>query len=589
MFSSYISRIVKTNIFFLIILTIAIFIIYGKSINFNYTNLDDDLLISQNISFTSEIQNIPKLFLTSCYYSNDSQYYRPILSLSFAMESMFFKTTLNGYHLVNIAIYILTIYLMYIFLSKLKFNKNILKFVCLLVAVHPIFSSCIAWIPARNDTLLAIFLMLSFINFVNYIELKKSKYFILYCLFFTLSLFTKETAIAAIPMYFIFIYSFGYKIKPRNIINNLLILFLILIIYFILRSLSVSSIGTKEYILNFSTYGFNILSGIMTYIDKFIVPDYIPVMLYSIQIDTLTIAINIIAFSLLSILYYKNFIDRKIIIFSLLWFMLFLLPTFFIQEYLFLTHRLIISSLGIIIIITLIINKIIIKYPISKKYLIGFFIILFTIYSYASYIQKNKYQNPDIFWVNSYIDAPNYHAALHGLANIYISKDEYEKAKILLYKAEDIKKNRYLLAIANILCFEKKFNEAEFLLFKSINANVHKSLCYKTLSAIYMEQNNIEKALEYAQKAYNLEPNNIVFSELLSDLYTMNNNYEQAVIVNFKLLKLNNKNPEYYYNLSKLFENLKDNQKAIEYIQKAIKLNNSNNDYKKQLQKLITI
>ena len=91
MFLSYISKIVKTNIFFLIILTIIIFKIYGKSINFNYTNLDDDLLISQNISFTSEIQNIPKLLLTSCYYSNDSQYYRPILSLSFAIESMFFK------------------------------------------------------------------------------------------------------------------------------------------------------------------------------------------------------------------------------------------------------------------------------------------------------------------------------------------------------------------------------------------------------------------------------------------------------------------------------------------------------------------
>ena len=587
MFLSYISKKIKTNFFF-IILTITIFTTYGKSINFDYTNLDDDLLIPRSIFVSSEIKNIPKLFLTSCYYSNDTVFYRPILSLSFVIEATFFKNNIKIYHLTNIILFILSIYLMYVFLYKLRLDKDVLKFIILLIAVHPIFTSCAVWIPGRNDTLLTIFIMLSFINFVNYLELNKSKYVILYFFFFILALFTKETAIAIIPMYFIFIFSFGYRIKPRNIINNLLILFLTLIIYFILRSLSVSSIGIKEYILNFSICGFNILPGFMTYIEEFIIPKYIPVMLYNIRINPLTIVINILTFSFLAISYYRNFIDRKIIIFSLLWFIICLLPTFFMQEYLFLTHRLIIPSLGMIIIITLIINKIIIKYPISKKYLLVFFIILFTIYSYASYIQQNKYQNPDIFWVNAYLDAPNYHSTLHGLANIYISKEDYEKAKTLLYRAENIKKTKYLLAIANVLCFEKKFNEAEILLFKSIDANVNKPLCYKTLSAIYMEQNNIEKALEYAQKAYRLDPNNIVFSELLSDLYIMNKNYEQAVIVNFELIKLDNKNSKYYYNLSILFENLEDNKKAIEYIQKAIKINNNFN-YKKQLQKLITI
>ncbi|MDD3923256.1 MAG: hypothetical protein PHY39_07000, partial [Endomicrobiaceae bacterium] len=382
MFLSYISKKIKTNFFF-IILTITIFTTYGKSINFDYTNLDDDLLIPRSIFVSSEIKNIPKLFLTSCYYSNDTVFYRPILSLSFVIEATFFKNNIKIYHLTNIILFILSIYLMYVFLYKLRLDKDILKFIILLIAVHPIFTSCAVWIPGRNDTLLTIFIMLSFINFVNYLELNKSKYVILYFFFFILALFTKETAIAIIPMYFIFIFSFGYRIKPRNIINNLLILFLTLIIYFILRSLSVSSIGIKEYILNFSICGFNILSGFMTYIEKFIIPKYIPVMLYNIRINPLTIVINILTFSFLAISYYRNFIDRKIIIFSLLWFIICLLPTFFMQEYLFLTHRLIIPSLGMIIIITLIINKIIIKYPISKKYLLVFFIILFTIYSYA--------------------------------------------------------------------------------------------------------------------------------------------------------------------------------------------------------------
>ena len=60
----------NTNIFFLILLTIVTFALYGKSINFNETGFDDTSLIIRNINFISDYKNIPKLFIMSPYYDN---------------------------------------------------------------------------------------------------------------------------------------------------------------------------------------------------------------------------------------------------------------------------------------------------------------------------------------------------------------------------------------------------------------------------------------------------------------------------------------------------------------------------------------
>ena len=97
-----IKKFLNTNIFFLILLTIVVFALYGKSINFDLTELDDSGLITNNIGFISNFKNIPKLFTMSPYYNNSTSYYRPMLSVSFAMEALFVRDDLKLYHITNI-------------------------------------------------------------------------------------------------------------------------------------------------------------------------------------------------------------------------------------------------------------------------------------------------------------------------------------------------------------------------------------------------------------------------------------------------------------------------------------------------------
>ncbi|MDD3065634.1 MAG: glycosyltransferase family 39 protein [Endomicrobiaceae bacterium] len=497
-----------SNLFFLFFLALSVFAVYGKSISFEFISLDDDILILNNIDYISNIKNIPNFFTNSCYYSDNYYYYRPILTLSFSVESMFFGPNPKIYHLTNMILFILSIYLMYVFLSKLKLtlNKNILKCICILMSVHPIFTSSIVWVSARNDTLLVAFLMLSLINLVNYLEQNRFKHLILYTLFFTIALFTKETAIILIPVYMLFIYTFNYKITKKQIIVSALILFPIITTYFILRHLSVASIDIKNY-LNWQEYVENIFKGIMTYIEKFIVPDYIPTMLYKIKLGIKAIIVNIVFLTLLGFLYVKKIINRKIIIFCAVWFIVCLLPTFFQLEYAFLTHRLIISSVAIVLILSLITTKIIMYYPESRKYLISFFILLVFVFTYASFMQSHKYKDSNVFWFHAYLDAPRYHLTCHGLAKQYLYAGNYPKAKELFYEAKKLKNlYDYDLSIVTVFIAEGNLDKAEDLLLRLLEKK-EKLTTLRYLSEIYYVKGNIKKSCIYAQKALKVDPN----------------------------------------------------------------------------------
>ena len=73
MLKKEIYRILKSNLFFYLVLFSIVFILYGKSLNYGYTNHDDISLIQDKNLLLSDIQNIPKLFTTSCFYSKQFQ------------------------------------------------------------------------------------------------------------------------------------------------------------------------------------------------------------------------------------------------------------------------------------------------------------------------------------------------------------------------------------------------------------------------------------------------------------------------------------------------------------------------------------
>lgn len=322
-------KIFKTKFFYFILLTTIVFLLYGKSINYDFVSLDEDSLIVSKIQHLSNIKNIPNFFLTSCYFTKTSSYYRPILTLSFSLEASLFGLNTKIYHLTNIILFILALYLMYIFLLKLNLNKFIIKSLILLMAVHPVFATLPVWIPGRNDTLLTIFIILSFIKLKDYIESNDISSYIFFNLFFVLSLFTKETAVSLIILYPLFIYCFKYNLTKKQVLSVCISLSVSFVFYLYLRSISVASINIGNYFLNIVQYLKNIILGISYHILYFVFPVNIPTLLFNDVIKLQNVIIDIFSFLFLCMFYYKNIKYRKIILFSFVWFIVFCCQLFF--------------------------------------------------------------------------------------------------------------------------------------------------------------------------------------------------------------------------------------------------------------------
>ena len=504
-------KFVASNILFLIILGAVVFCLYGKSIKYGLTYIDDDTLTIKNIDYISDYKNIPDFFVNGCYYLDRvSPYYRPILNLSFSLESILFGYNLKIYHTTNILLFILSLYLIFLFLRRLNCNSTILKCLIILFSVHPILTSVPTWLPARNDSLLTVFFISSLIFFIDYINTKKIHYFFLYIFFYALALFTKETALPLIIIYFLLTFypftSSPFKIKQK-LLNSLCFLAIIAIYFFLRHNDTVGNPDIVFYIKNSLIFSKNIILGLMIYIKQLIFPNYMPVIMYNISLDVTTITINLIVFISLAFVYYKKLLDRKIILFSLIFFFLSVFPTFLQTEYALLFHRLIIVLPAILLIIVPVIEKILSLFPETKKYFILIFVLLIPILSYASFNQADKYKNSFIFWSEAYNDAPNYHLTPDGLSKEYRKIKDYKKALELEKEAVDL--NGLSLYYTNYAIIQYEMGQKEYAkenFLRIIQQTNKYYLPYKYLSKIYLQENNKEKAIEYAKKAIESAP-----------------------------------------------------------------------------------
>ena len=545
-----------------------VFVIYGKSLNYEFTELDDDGLTAKKSLYISDIKNFPKFFLTDCYHNRKiTQYYRPVLSLSFAIETIMFGINTKIYHLTNIILFVLSLYLMYLFLCKFNSNEIVLKFLILLFCVHPMLVSSVVWLPARNDTLLAVFLFLFLITYVNYVKENKIKYFVLSIIFFVLALFTKETALITFPIMFLLVYCFNLKITKKQILNYLLVVIPILILYFYLRQIAVSPVNLNHYINHAHEYFFSIVYGLMLYIKYIFIVGDIPVTLHQLQFDILSFIINaIVLLSLICLCFFK-FINKRTVIFSFVFFILFMLPAFAQENYIWFSHRLVIPLVSIIFVLAEIIDKVFLKYDLSKKYFIGVFVVLFVLFAFSSYSQAYKYKNHEIFRLNICNDAPTHLDTLENLSDVCIENNEYDKAKGLMLQilksSNDIKYYIKLTRIEYLITKDLDVAESNFMqCLNATNSYYHKATILALLSEIYFFKNNLDKAIEYVKKSLELQPYDKQSLIHLAGYYALNKEFSKARPIYERLLKDEPKNEYYQYLIKTLDEDEKSQNKS---------------------------
>lgn len=179
---------------FFLILVIG-FLLYGQTLSFGLTYLDDNTLIIDRYETLQDTNSLSSIFSTDAFFSGTNFYYRPLLNLSFLADTFLAGVNLSAYHLDNILLHILAAGLLFVFLERIIKKRSLAFFLTLVFLVHPALVQAVAWLPGRNDSLLAVFVLAAFLCLMDYSDRPKPLPLFAYSFFLLLALLTKETAI----------------------------------------------------------------------------------------------------------------------------------------------------------------------------------------------------------------------------------------------------------------------------------------------------------------------------------------------------------------------------------------------------------
>lgn len=183
-------------------------IVYWPSLSGDFI-FDDNSLIKNN-PYVKELHSVSS-YLTQEDGITDrtappghlhTGYYRPLLNVSYYIDYKIWGMKAFGFRLTNIILHLICCLLIFQLLIALKIDRNAALLGSLFFALHPTDTESISLIVSRNNLLVTIFSLLSFMLYVKSRQGRLTDLFTS-AVFFGLALLSKETALMIIPVFFL--------------------------------------------------------------------------------------------------------------------------------------------------------------------------------------------------------------------------------------------------------------------------------------------------------------------------------------------------------------------------------------------------
>lgn len=491
----------KSKIYIYIILAVASFVIYAQSLKYEYTFYDDVTLIQDNKDWFSDISNLPKLFTTSVFRNDaaNDNFYRPVLMLSF-----FTDTQLGGeniFHVTNILLHMLCCIILFRLLLLFEINFQLSSALAFLFCIHPLNVAAIAWLPGRNDSLLALLVSASFFFFVKFRQGNLFKHGAFAAAFYFAALFTKESALLFFPMFIL--YDFLYVKKYSFIYYASIIISIV--IYFSARQSVIHHVENPPASFFISAM-FNNLPAIFIYLGKMIFPFNLST--YPTIKDS-TILYGIIVVVLILIAAYTTFKKNYKTIFLFICWTIFSLAPVLIPsndniEMGLLEHRSYLSLMGFILLFAIVINGI---YQLNRFRIYALAVFTFA-FIYFNLRHAQNYKSEFDFYSNAVATSPSSSFAHKGLGIYYQvqnkvieSKEQYNIALALNPSIKEVRNN-----LARLLMNDGSMPQAMSLLKQELSMNPNSYTACYNLASVYYQGNDFANAEVWYKKTLSINP-----------------------------------------------------------------------------------
>ena len=470
----------------LIFIIAAGFLLYFRTFSFNFTFLDDNVLLDR-FDFISKFSNLPDFFKRDVFNTQGGgAYYRPIVTVVYMLDSLWAGKDPGAYHLTNTLLHLASCCLLYWTLLKLKYSRGVSLFYSLFFTVHPVLTQAVAWIPGRNDVLLALFSLLSFISFLYFLESRKWTLLLSHLLFLLLALLTKENAVFLCALCAFFAFFMNERRAEGEFYLPLWAGWLAVVAGWFSVRLSVLKTVTGDASFDVAGSFLHNFPGLAGYLGKIFFPvnlGILPVM------KDLPLSYGLAAAAAIALLIYASRTKRaSFVLFGASWFLLFLLPTF-IQSAAsvpnFREDRMYLPLMGFIILLAELDLPGTFKLPRRAAQALGACVLALFFWVTLSY--SGNFKDRLSFWKKAVGSSPSYAFNYNNLGSMYYLEGNTDDAEIMWKKALAINPGERLAhGNLGLLYMNKgRFKEAEENYFKEIELNPHYDNVYFNLGLLY--------------------------------------------------------------------------------------------------------
>jgi hypothetical protein len=379
--------------------------VYFSCFYLGYTELDDTIFINDFKAYNENLGNLLTSFQRGVFDPVNDIYYRPLFLNSMVLNYLVSGAKIAGYHVVNVLFHIANVLLLFRLLEKLAVKEWQSFILALLFAVHPVLTQAVAWIPGRNDTLLAIFTFSYLIFTVNYSENGKTKDLAWGFIFLLCAYFTKETAVFGPPVAFIILVLFLKKkwLDKRNLVQYGMWITAFLV-WYLVRSTAHLKASFLDPSVIASEFPMK-LPVIIQYLGKIFLPFNLSV--FPIQEDTVYyfgLAALVIVIAIVILAKEKNYHRLAGGTFI---FLLFLLPLLILPRALneqTFEHRLYLPMIGILLMLP---ETILFKNGLKDKQVFQALLVLAGVLAVVNYNHQQSFNDPYTFWKKAEETSPH--------------------------------------------------------------------------------------------------------------------------------------------------------------------------------------
>ncbi len=129
----------------------------------------DDLYYVEKNPAIRSITGLPRAFREPFSFAAPGLY-RPMTTVSYAVDFALFGTNPRGFHATNILLHAIVSGLLFFVSLRILKDRFAAAIVALLFAAHPVHTEAVAWVSGRSELLAAFFTLLSILSFFRFRE-----------------------------------------------------------------------------------------------------------------------------------------------------------------------------------------------------------------------------------------------------------------------------------------------------------------------------------------------------------------------------------------------------------------------------------